>query len=193
MAKVYMPLLSAQASGKLAKSMVHFYWKGLNVVRQWVIPTNPRDVNQRIVRQKLASMGKNLKAITTPTTGLAAGSTMYQQLVAAAPANQIWNAHFVKNGLTDLKVEANFTDLSAELAGTGMVTAWQAQAAALGFATLTGDEYATSITPEMQLAMGAYAAYQLAISGSTDIYSTYPTNWDEDTIINFACDYVTIP
>ena len=46
MAKVYMPLLSAQASGKLAKSMVHFYWKGLNVVRQWVIPTNPRDVNK---------------------------------------------------------------------------------------------------------------------------------------------------
>lgn len=192
MAKVYMPLLSAQASGKLAKSMVHFYWKGRNVVRQWVIPTNPRDVNQQIIRQKLAGMGRNLAAVTTPETGLPAGSYLYQRLVAVTPANQIWNAYFVKAALDHVKTDANFTALSAAIAGTDVVTTWQAQAVALGFATLTGDQYATAITPEMQLAMGAYAAYALNISGTTDIYSTYPSNWNHATIINLACDYVTI-
>jgi len=192
MAKVYMPLLSAQASGKLAKSMVHFYWKGLNVVRQWVIPTNPRDVNQKLIRQKLASMGKNLAAMTTPCSALATGSALYQALVAATPANQIWNAYFVKKGLEHLKTDGNFTALSAAIAGADSLVTWQCQAEALGFLTLTGDQYATAITPEMQLAMGAYAAYQLNISGATDIYSTYPSNWVTAVIQDFACDYVTV-
>ncbi len=192
MAKVYMPLLSAQASGKLAKSMVHFYWKGLNVVRQWVIPTNPRDVNQKLIRQKLAAMGKNLAAIVTPYSGLVAGSAIYQLIVADTPANQIWNAHFVKEGLDHLKTEANFTALSAAIMGTATVTAWQEQAGELGFATLTGDQFATAISPEVQLAMGAYAAYAMNLSGATDIYSTYPSNWNVATIFNFACDYATI-
>ena len=191
MAKVYMPLLSAQASGKLAKSMVHFYWKGLNVVRQWVIPTNPRDVDQKLVRQKLASIGKNLKAIVTPFAGLVGGSSMYQAIVATTPANNIWNAWFVKNALEDLKSEGNFTALSAAIAGSASIATWQLQATNLGFVDLTGPAYATTISPEMQLAMGAYAAYKLQISGTTSFYSTYPSNWVTATIQNFATDYVT--
>ena len=192
MAKVYMPLLSAQASGKLAKSMVHFYWKGLNVVRQWVIPTNPRDVNQRIARQKLASMGKNLKAIVTPYSGLVAGSVMYQKLVAVTPANMIWNAHFVKQTLDHIKTENNMTTLVSDISELGLVTQWRECATTLGFDTLTGAMYATTIPPETQLFFGAYAAYKLSIEGATDHYSTYPTNWALQTVINFACDYATV-
>jgi len=191
MAKVYMPLLSAQASGKLAKSMVHFYWKGLNVVRQWVIPTNPRDVDQKLVRQKLAAMGKNLKAIVTPSAALASGSKIYQLTVAVTPANQIWNAFFVKSALDDLKTEANFTALSAGIAAAASLLTWQCQANALGFVDLTGPAYATTISPEMQLAMGAYAAYKLQLSGTTTFYSIYPSAWVTADIIDFATDYVT--
>lgn len=191
MAKVFMPLLSAQASGKLAKSMVHFYWKGLNVVRQWVIPTNPRDVNQKLVRQKLASIGKTVGAMVTPCTALAAGCSLYQSLVAATPANMIWNAYFVKKSLEDLKTEANFTALSAAVAAADSIDTWQAQAAALGLTTLTGVYYATAITPEMQLAMAAYAAHKLSLSGTTSAYTTYPSNWVTAEIIDFATDFVT--
>lgn len=186
-----MPLLSAQASGKLAKSMVHFYWKGLNVVRQWVIPTNPRDVNQRIVRQKLAAMGKNLKAIVTPYSGLAAGSLIYQQIVSQTPANQIWNAYFVKAALDDLKTEGTFAAFSAAIAGSAQALVWGTQAAALGMINLTGPQYATTIGAGLQLAMGAYAAYKLQLSGKTDIFSTYPSNWATAVIQDFATDYIT--
>ena len=189
MAKVYMPLLSAQASGKLAKAMVHFYWKGRNVVRQWVIPTNPRDVNQKIARQKFATCGKNLKAITTPSTLLVAGAKIYQLLVAATPANQIWNAWYVKKALDFIKTEGNFTALSAALFGTDIVTTWRNTATTLAMDTLTGDAYATTISPELQLFCGAYAAYQLNLSSTTDIYSTYPSSWDGCVIADFGKDY----
>ena len=46
MAKVNLPLMSASASGKIAKSLVYFNWKGLDVVRSYVIPSNPRTTSQ---------------------------------------------------------------------------------------------------------------------------------------------------
>jgi len=192
MAKVYMPLMSAQASGKLADAMVHFYWKGLNVVRQYVIPTNPQSIDQKLARQKLASMGKNLLAIKTPESGLLAGSKMYQLLVDITPANNIWNAYFVKKGLEDITTDIAFTTLSAGLAASGtFLTVWQTTATGLGFANLTGTQYATAIAPELQFFMGAYAAYKLNLCSKTSHYSTYPSTWDTATIKNFGTDYYT--
>ena len=42
MAKLKAPLMSLGASGKLADTLVFFAWKGLNVVREYVIPANPK-------------------------------------------------------------------------------------------------------------------------------------------------------
>lgn len=46
MAKLKAPLLSLGASGKLADALVFFPWKGLNVVREYVIPSNPQTALQ---------------------------------------------------------------------------------------------------------------------------------------------------
>lgn len=50
MAKLKAPLLSLAASGKLADTLVYFPWKGLDVVRQYVIPANPRTTPQTTQR-----------------------------------------------------------------------------------------------------------------------------------------------
>ncbi len=50
MAKLTAPLFSFTASGKLANSLVFFGWKGLNVVRKYVIPSNPKSDAQIIQR-----------------------------------------------------------------------------------------------------------------------------------------------
>ena len=42
MAKVSAPLLSFGASGAIAKVQVYFPWKGINAVRKYVIPSNPK-------------------------------------------------------------------------------------------------------------------------------------------------------
>lgn len=193
MAIVTGPLFSLEARGKIGNIMVHFPWKGKKVVRQWLKPTNPRDQDQKEIRQVLAASGKNTKAITTPTTGILGGSKMYQLLVADAPAGDIWNAHFVKNILQDLAAPAAFTAFSAAMAGTSTCDKWREMATRLGLTTLTNaDTYATEISPELQLAMGAYAAYKLELSSYTNIYNTYPSNWTTDDIEAFACDYSTV-
>ena len=46
MAKLKAPLFSFVASGKLADSLVFMTWKGLNTVRQYVIPANPQSDDQ---------------------------------------------------------------------------------------------------------------------------------------------------
>lgn len=46
MAKVISPLFSMGASGKLGNSLVYMSWKGIDDVRQYVIPANPRSTDQ---------------------------------------------------------------------------------------------------------------------------------------------------
>ena len=50
MAKVNAPLFSFNAAGKLANSLVYFGWKGLDVVRSYVIPANPKTAAQTTQR-----------------------------------------------------------------------------------------------------------------------------------------------
>ncbi|MBA7711911.1 hypothetical protein ES703_120878 [subsurface metagenome] len=46
MAKLKAPLMSLGASGKLADTLVFFPWKGINCVREYVIPANPKTALQ---------------------------------------------------------------------------------------------------------------------------------------------------
>lgn len=50
MAKVSAPLMSFGASGQIAKAMVFFPWKGVNAVRQYVVPANPQSIPQQAQR-----------------------------------------------------------------------------------------------------------------------------------------------
>lgn len=53
MAKLKAPLLSLGASGAIGKTLVFFPWKGLDVVREYVIPANPDTALQGIQRDYL--------------------------------------------------------------------------------------------------------------------------------------------
>ena len=81
-------------------------------------------------------------------------------------------------------------DLSGDLFGGDHSDIWQGCAIAQGLNTLyaTNDAFATDITPELQLIMGAYAAYAVELSNATDIYSSYPTNWTTAQVSQFATD-----
>ncbi len=46
MAKLKAPLLSFGASGKIAGALVYFPWKGIDAVREYVVPANPRSTLQ---------------------------------------------------------------------------------------------------------------------------------------------------
>jgi hypothetical protein len=46
MAKANAPLFSFGASGKLANALVYYGWKGLNCIRSYVVPANPKTAAQ---------------------------------------------------------------------------------------------------------------------------------------------------
>lgn len=50
MAKLKAPLFSFGASGSLAKTLVYFNWKGINAVREYVVPSNPQTTPQTTQR-----------------------------------------------------------------------------------------------------------------------------------------------
>lgn len=63
MAKLSAPLFSFGASGQIAKALVYFSWKGLNVVRQHVIPANPKSTAQGIQRGYVIAAVANIHAV----------------------------------------------------------------------------------------------------------------------------------
>jgi len=68
MATLTAPLFSLKASGKIAKTLVYLPWKGLNNVRQYVIPTNPKtaaQTTQRITNFKAAVTAWHTFTLTT--------------------------------------------------------------------------------------------------------------------------------
>lgn len=50
MAKVRTPLLSFGASGKIGNTVVFFPWKGIDVAREFVVPSNPNTADQQTQR-----------------------------------------------------------------------------------------------------------------------------------------------
>lgn len=55
MAKLKAPLLSLGASGAIGKSLVYFSWKGLDCVREYVVPANPKTAGQNTQRGYLTA------------------------------------------------------------------------------------------------------------------------------------------
>lgn len=55
MAKLKAPLFSLGAGGKIGDALVYFGWKGLNVVREYVVPSNPQTSGQTTQRGYLSN------------------------------------------------------------------------------------------------------------------------------------------
>lgn len=89
MAKVTGPLFSVSASGAIGKAMVHFPWKGLQCVRQFLIPTNPQTGSQGDARQILGGLGR----ITHPVI---AESDFHDDAKAVTPTGSTWVAEFAR-------------------------------------------------------------------------------------------------
>jgi hypothetical protein len=163
MAKVDGPLFSLEAKGKIGDAIVFFPWKGRHAVRRWLKPTNPRDIDQKLVRQKMASFGKCLKAISTPSTALPNGADIVFTVKALTPAAQIWNAYLVKIGMQDLYVDGAWTAMMAGVLATDVSNGWVSGAEALGLTTLpsTADGYASDIPAWQQLVAAAYSCWKM--------------------------------
>ncbi len=126
MAKLKGPLFSLGASQQLGKALVYFPWKGLNVVREYVIPANPRTAGQTTQRGYLTTMVDLVHSHQASTTHPLTAKDIYAfaLLGSTYPTPRTWFNQAVKDGIDQLVKglrEALFTSMVIT-PGTDMLT-----------------------------------------------------------------------
>ena len=131
MARVVLPLLGVEATGKLGNAMVYMpiphAKDGLTSVRKWLKPKNPQSEDQGDVRLRTKAIGYGLSFIGV---GKPPACTLITQIKAVTPAGQIWNAYFLKQCFGDA-----FANIDASLTAWDTATNsadWTSVAASLG-------------------------------------------------------------
>ena len=188
MAKVFGPLHSDDARGKLASSMVFMGWKGIKTVRGYVTPANPQTAAQGNVRTVIAGVGRGAGKVTV------AGAYNTQltdlELIPDRQSKQSWlvqqikDLYFAGSGAT---LTAKYIAQLAEVTGVTLYPEWQALAVTLGVADFNLD-YDT-IDP-FEGAMGLYLLAKVAIAkGFTGApYDVTLTSWTATQLALFTDD-----
>jgi hypothetical protein len=97
MAKVTGPFLSLDARGTVAGTLTASVWKGVNYMRQRVIPKNPNSFKQQAIRQVITDASQAWKAGST--VGSVAINATYKAAFATAVAGMAMSGFdlFIKN------------------------------------------------------------------------------------------------
>lgn len=154
MAKVTGPLLSLDASGSVAGTMTFSKWKGINYLRQRVIPSNPRTAGQLAVRSILGTLAKAAHAVLTSYADtLGIGSQFFIDARDGAPSGNSWISWLQKvmYSVFDTNVTA-YAGLSGTIQGY-----YQASAVGIGMAAYV-DQAGDTHTAGEQLYQLAYFA-----------------------------------
>jgi hypothetical protein len=199
MAKVDGPLMSLSGSGKVGDALVFFSWKGTNVVRRWLKPTQPNSTLQGYVRAAMYAIGKVISKVQSISGGDAVDSKLYSLNTAKAPSGVNWNAFFAQGFLNLLQSGGAFqtASLSAIVAaysalGTAVLTAFKTNATALGLADFAFDYgFTSNIEAGCQLYMGALGCVANAIEASAP-YNTAVGSWAASDVDNFKTDFVAV-
>lgn len=173
MAKVTGPLMSLDASGGFAGTLVFGKWKGRNTVRQLVTPSNPQSTLQEAARNAVRAVGVAQKfANACLDFGDGRAVTDKQALIDSAPSGQAWNGWLAKCmiGLGAINIET--AQASWEATTGGNKTTWDAAADALTPAILSAyqtDEFGVAGTPLTSGNVFWLYTYGLYIAGIGDL------------------------
>jgi len=148
-AKVTMPLLSGSASGKIADAMVYFPWKGLSVVRQFLIPVNKMSGAQGNQRTMLGGIGRAAGKIR-PNPASAIVSKFAQQLITL---NLIATGQTKQSHLVSYVLDHYLTDATAYATQLGL---FMSHVCSVAF----GDQADILGITEMSLPYDTIAAFQ---------------------------------
>lgn len=189
MAKVTGPLFSIGARGKLGQAIVFSFWKGINVVREYLKPANPQTAPQGDRREMLGGLGRAPKYVQV-------GSDFEGYAKAVAPSGQSWISQFVKYIMVTY-----FTNLAGY---TALWDEWQAHAAqadfttraeALGLTTfqIAYKSHSAHFYPGMQLyCLAKYGCDQYLLDNTKfniSPYSTALASWVDAEIVEMVADF----
>lgn len=184
MAKVTGPLMSMSASGKIADAIVFGAWKGVNYVRQYVIPANPQ------------STGQGDQRIMVGGTGRAVGKVSVDSIIdgklndlGVIPSGQSKQSYLVKYILDHyLDSVTNYEAQLASLTGHTAYTAFGSGADTLG---ITEFDLAYADTEPYDKALGVFllAKTCIALNFTGEPYSSALADWTGADVDLFVADF----
>jgi len=188
MAKVTGPLFSLSASGKIGDAMVHFGWKGINVVRQWLKPANPKAAIQGNIRTILGNLGRSVGKVVVD-------SAYHEQLktldvIPAAQTKQSYLVQYIKDNYLaggGASLTGNYVGILAEFTGHGAYSAFEDSADTLTLVAFNSAyDNITSWDKGLGLYLLAKAAIALGFTGSP--YTTSLASWTATPVGLFVAD-----
>ena len=192
MAKVTGPLFSLTASGKIGDAMVHFAWKGLNVVRGWVKPLNAESETQGDVRVILGGLGRATRCVGE--------TSLYRDDAKLVQGDgQTWTSAFVKYIMSNyMKTAAEFEAMIVAYEAHAQKAVFETEALALNLAAFDVTyKGATGVfTAGRQLYMLGYygIAMRLAHEGVFDRapYTVALASWSEANVQALGADVLSV-
>jgi len=162
MAKVYGPLHSDDARGKIADAMVFMGWKGIKTVRTWLKPTNPERSAQGNIRTVIGGLGRALAKV-------AKDSAFHDQLVDLdlipdQQSKQSYLVQYIKDNFIAGKggtMTGNYASMLAELTGHTSYTLFQDAGDTLG---ITDFGLAYDDIDDFDKGLGVYLLAKAAIA-----------------------------
>jgi len=162
MAKVWGPLHSDDARGKLAKALVFMGWKGIKTVRTWLKPTNPKREKQGNIRTIIGGIGRAVGKVVKD-------SAFHDQLITLdlipdQQSKQSYLVQYVKDNYIGGKgatMTAAYIAMLAEMNGHTSVALWTAAGATMGI-TAFGLDYDT--IDDFDKGLGLYLLAKAAIA-----------------------------
>lgn len=172
MAKVTGPLMSMSASGKLADAIVFFGWKGTNVVRQWLKPSNPQTSGQGDTRIAMGGTGRAVGKMV-------ASGSYHQQLIdlGLIPGGQTKQSYMVKYIIDNfISTGTLYAAELANMTGHSASTDFGTSADSLGILEFDLD-YATYAPYDKRLGVYLLAKAAIALSFTGTPYSIALASW----------------
>ena len=172
MAKVTGPLGSFSASGQIAKCLVHVPSRGLNIVRQYVIPKNKMSATQGSNRIFLGGTGRAVGMIAK-VSAFAQKMTYLKLVVAPDTKQSMLVAYILNHYLTDL---TSYVAQLLAITSHTAYTAFENGATALGL-TEFDLGYATAAPYDKALGLYLIAKSAQALGFTASPYSINITAW----------------
>lgn len=171
MAKVSGPLMSLDARNSFAGALVFTYWKGRNVVRQLVTPSNPQSLGQSEART-MVRVGGIAQSWANMTAMIYPGETLTDKirLRDSAPPGQAWNGYLIKSMVGIAQANWDAGQVIWDALTAPQKSAWDTAAAALTPAivgTVTAPqagEVPTAITAGEVFFMYVYGLYSAGLA-----------------------------
>lgn len=171
MARITGPLMSLDASGSFGSTLVFGKWKGRNVVRQLVVPSNPRSTTQVAARNKLRVTAEGQHWVnfeTSKSDGNA--NTDKVRITNITPAGQAWNGFLVNTMIGDNSAEYTTAGTAYAALAAAEKTAWNTSAGALSPAIADVQQFLALNAPGVAVAKGEvffrvrYAMFRMGIA-----------------------------